>query len=66
MEENRVVAYKYEFGFHCLVCARKRFGKRLNLPNLQDKNGETICPVRKSNKEWEGLFCDDCAEQLGD
>ena len=63
MTRDMIIAYRYEDSVHCLSCARRRFGKRLNLPNILDKEGGPVEPIF-SGKEWQGIFCNDCAEPL--
>jgi len=64
MKGNEIVAYQYEGGLHCISCARKRFGKRLNLSDTQDREGNNLRQVLASDEEANGMFCDDCAESL--
>jgi nicotinamide riboside kinase len=62
---KEIVAYFYEDGLHCVPCARKRFGKRLNLIDLKDKNDEPVVSI-KNDKEFMDRFCEDCAENIGE
>lgn len=64
MNGNKIVAYKYEGGLHCMSCARKRFGKRLNLSDTLDREGNNLQPVYSSDSDVIDMFCDDCAEPL--
>lgn len=64
MDGNKIVAYRYEGILHCIQCARKRFGKRLNLSNTLDREGNNLQPIFAFSDEANGMFCDECAEPL--
>lgn len=59
----KIVGYCYEDSIHCIVCAQKRFSKRLKfLP--KDRNGKQITPVYE-NEELDNEYCNDCLNSLG-
>lgn len=68
MKAWTIVAYTYEAAFHCLDCARLRFGdnfdSRAQLPS--DREGNEIHPVFASNDDWQDEHCDDCHVALGE
>lgn len=61
-----VIAYEYEGAVHCLPCSRKRFGKRLGMKGVVDKEGNVVLPIFSGDKDYEDLFCDECAEDLNE
>lgn len=66
MTGNEIVAYKYDGIIHCVSCARKRFGRRLNLKDLTDRDDIAVQPITAADDEYQGLYCDECAEPLGE
>lgn len=63
MKSADIVGYFYEGKSNCISCARKRFGRRLNLPNLVDREGNVVVLIRSGD---EVLYCDTCAERMVD
>lgn len=58
----KAVGYIYEEGVHCIVCAQKRFSKRLKfLP--KDRDGKQISPIYE-NEELNNAYCMDCLNSL--
>ena len=64
MRYDEVVGYTYEASFHCLDCARKRFGDALDNEETADNEGNTLypCIAGQNDGSEHGETCGDCGE----
>lgn len=60
-----VVGYTYEADVHCIDCARKRFGRRLDVDGLlEDGEGKLVNVIFAGGEYPDDWCCGDCGEAL--
>lgn len=58
-----ILGYAYEADMHCLDCARKRFGPKLDNAETEDSDGNKLAPLFASSVEQQEV-CGDCLQVI--